>query len=161
VNNSSRGNTSAPPGQDPGSPGRAAGPLRRLGALLYDGLLLLGLWLAASGLVLALAPDGPGAARRRLVQGAVLAATALFYGYFWTHGGQTLGMRAWRLRLVGLEGGPVGWGRALARLAAAPLAWLPLGLGVWWCLLDPRGLAWHDRLSGTRPVPAPPGGRPR
>jgi hypothetical protein len=35
-------------------------------------------------------------------------------------------------------------------------------LGYWWIIVDPDGLAWHDRLSGTRiefdrdPPPDPP-----
>ena len=83
---------------------------------------------------------------------ALLATWALFYLWFWTHGGQTLGMRAWRIRLLSAEGATVGLGRALLRLGAAAISTLPLGLGHLWLLLDRDRLAWHDRLSGTRLV---------
>jgi uncharacterized RDD family membrane protein YckC len=128
------------------------GLLRRLAAMLYDGLLLLALFSVTAALGVAanrgeaIAPDNwlfP------LVLGLVWAA---FYLWFWTHGGQTLGMRAWRMRLVTRDGMPVGPGRGLIRLAAALLSTLPLGLGHLWALVDRDRLAWHDRLSGTRLV---------
>ena len=55
---------------------------------------------------------------------AWLALVAWFYlALSWTRGGQTLGMRAWRCRLVTADGGPVGWGRTVARFAAALVSW--------------------------------------
>ena len=85
----------------------------------------------------------------------VLLVLFLFFGSFWVYGGQTLGMRAWRLRVEGREGGPVDWPQASRRFAAAFLAWLPMGAGVLWLIIDRDGLAWHDRLSGTRVVLLP------
>ncbi|MGB5613384.1 MAG: RDD family protein, partial [Sedimenticolaceae bacterium] len=77
---------------------------------------------------------------------------AAFFSWFWTHGGQTLGMRAWRLKLLDSEGDPVTLKLSLIRLGAALLSALPLGLGYLWVLIDRDGLAWHDRLSRTRLV---------
>ena len=73
----------------------------------------------------------------------------------WTRGGQTLGMRAWRCRLVAADGEPVGWGQTVARFAAALVSWAALGLGFWWALADPERRTWHDRWSGTRIVLVP------
>jgi uncharacterized RDD family membrane protein YckC len=78
-----------------------------------------------------------------------------FFGWFWVHGGQTLGMRAWRLRLVSADGGPVSWKQAAIRFAAALLSWSCLGLGFFWALIDREKRAWHDRLSGTRLILLP------
>jgi uncharacterized RDD family membrane protein YckC len=77
---------------------------------------------------------------------------AVFFGWFWTHGGQTLGMRAWRLKLLDSSGNPVTWRQSLIRYGAAWLSLLALGLGYIWVWIDPQGLSWHDRLSGTRLV---------
>jgi len=85
----------------------------------------------------------------------LLAATTLFFGLSWTRGGQTPGMRAWRLQLRRTDGGPVRWPAALSRFAFAFLAWLPLGAGVLWCAIDARRRAWHDALSGTEVVLLP------
>lgn len=69
------------------------------------------------------------------------------YGGFWVRGGQTLGLRSWRLRL---DGGPITWMHAFKHFAGAILSWPPLGLGFLWPIFDREKLAWHDRLSGTR-----------
>ncbi len=135
-------------------PAEPAGLARRLAAILYDSLLM------AAALYAAAIPavwfyEGavpPGAIGFQ----AWLAFVAwLYLAVSWTRGGQTLGMRAWRCRLVTTEGGPVGWGRTVARFAAAIVSWAALGLGFWWALADPQRLCWHDRWSGTRIVLVP------
>lgn len=129
-----------------------AGLGRRLAALGYDLLVLLAVWfLAATPVVLVSGPpDTP--IGRLLFRLYLVAVTVWFLVWFWTHGGQTVGMRAWRLQLVAADGGPVTRAQALKRAAAAPLSWLTLGLGYAWSWLDPQRRSWHDRLSGTRVV---------
>jgi uncharacterized RDD family membrane protein YckC len=122
---------------------------RRLAAAAYDALLLAAIWMVTSmldALVWGLAGVPHNV---HVLRGELLLAGLAFFGWFWTHGGQTLGMRAWRLRLRRADGGAIGWTTALSRYAFAWLAWLPLGLGVLASALDPQRRAWHDRLSGT------------
>lgn len=132
---------------------------RRLGALLYDAVLLLGLLMLA--ILVLIVPYDLLAARpyphgdplyRTLLQLYLLAVIGGFYVYFWTRGGQTLGMRTWRFRVLRDDGAPLSLSDALRRFAWATLSLAPVGLGLWWCLLDREGLAWHDRRSHTRPV---------
>ena len=144
----------------PAEPGVAADSLepaglaRRFAAMFYDALLMAAaLYAAAIPAVWvhggAVPPDDPWFR-------AWLALVAWFYlAVSWTRGGQTLGMRAWRCRLVTTDGGPVGWGRTVARFAAALVSWAALGLGYWWALADPQRRCWHDRWSGTRIVLVP------
>ena len=73
-----------------------------------------------------------------------------FYAWFWHKSGQTLGMRAWRIRIVSEFGGNPSWGVAYLRLVFALLSWACFGLGYWWRLFKPY--TWHDRLSQTRIV---------
>lgn len=127
------------------------GLLRRLAAMLYDGMVLVALLMVAGAVWVAL-HRGPAAPGDWLFRAWLLAVSAAFYAGFWTRG-ETLGLRAWKLRIVGPGGHPPGWGRGLLRFAAAILSWLPLGLGFLWVLVDRDRLAWHDRLSGTRLVP--------
>jgi uncharacterized RDD family membrane protein YckC len=149
--------TSSPPA----APVRA-GLLRRLGALLYDGLLLLALLIVATALFL---PFTGGEAvdprTHPLLEFAYRVVLVLlivgFNGLFWTRRGQTLGMASWRLRVEREDGRLLTWGDTLRRLAWALLALLPLGLGYAWILVDPQRRAWHDRLSGTRVVVLPKG----
>lgn len=134
---------------------------RRCGALAYDGLLLVALWMAVSALVLALSGGWLAEPERPLwlvytLRAILVLVTGLFFGGFWTHGGQTLGMRTWRLRLVNsADAGPVRWKQALLRLAAACLSAGALGLGFFWVLIDRERRSWHDRLSGTHLVVVP------
>lgn len=127
---------------------------RRLAAIFYDAWLVAALWLlGAIADTLARAGLGIGSdGSHLLLQLYLLGSPALFFGWFWTHGGQTLGMRAWRLKLLDREGAPVGWRGALIRYAAAWLSLLAFGLGYLWVWIDRDRLAWHDRLSGTRLV---------
>jgi uncharacterized RDD family membrane protein YckC len=126
--------------------------VRRLAALGYDSLLLGGVLIVFTFTVF-FARGARGVPPGTLwFQLSLAAVVGLFYCSFWTHGGQTLGMRAWRIRLVREDGGRVGWGRALVRFLAAWVAVLPLGLGYWWSLFDPQRRCWHDRLSRTAVV---------
>jgi uncharacterized RDD family membrane protein YckC len=128
---------------------------KRFAAFCYDVLVLVGL-IASFTLVVVLINGGaivPGSLWFRL---AVVAIVALFFCGFWTHGGQTLGMRAWRVRVVGPDGAPPSWPRAALRFAAGLLALLPLGLGLWWGIFDAQRRGWHDRLTDTRVVRVPP-----
>lgn len=129
---------------------------RRLASALYDGLVLIAIWMVVVMAELFLLEGVAGLpASKPLLRALLLTAAALFFGYSWTRGGQTLGMRAWRLQLRRTDGQSITWPTALARLAFAWLAWLPLGLGVLWCAIDPRKRAWHDTLSGTEVVLLP------
>lgn len=125
---------------------------RRLAALVYDTLLIAGLFVGFTFIVVLARGMRPVEPESGWLLFSLLAIGILFYAWFWTHGGQTLGMRAWKIRLVTRAGEPVRWSRAFARCAAAALAALPAGCGYWWCLFDRDKLCWHDRLSATVPV---------
>ena len=128
---------------------------RRLAALLYDALLLLGL-LFVFTLLLIFARGGRAIAAGTVWYEASLIAVAFaFCGLSWTRGGQTVGMKAWRIRVVGLDASSLDWRRAALRFFASWLSLLPLGLGYWWALVDRERCSWHDRLSGTRVLRAP------
>lgn len=120
-----------------------------MGAVLYDALLLLAVLFLATAIVLPLNAGEAFTARQYLYTAYLLAISFLFYAWFWTHGGQTLGMRAWKIRLCDPQGRDVGWGRALGRFVAALLSWSCLGLGFCWCWFDKERLCWHDKLSGS------------
>ena len=132
------------------------GLLRRLGAMAYDALLLLAILMMLSyPYVWFTGGVKPGFLIRTAYQLYLLAICFLYYAGFWVRGGQTLGLRTWRLKLVRDDGGPITWAIALKRFASALLSWLCLGLGFLWILYDRDKLAWHDRLSGTRLVRLP------
>lgn len=129
--------------------------LRRSAAIFYDLLLLAGLVMVVT-LLLILIRGGEAIPSRSWWYGTVLLGVSfLFFGYSWTRGGQTLGARAWRLRVTSLDGAEVSWKQAVLRYLAGWLLLLPPGLGFIWAWRDPQGLCWHDRLSGTRVLREP------
>jgi uncharacterized RDD family membrane protein YckC len=131
---------------------KPAGLLPRLGAALYDGLLLLALFFLAAALVDPFMPQDHVPAGALWFRLYLLLVAFFFYGWFWTHGGQTLGMRAWRLRVVCRDGRPLRWPRAALRFLVAVPSWASL-LGVLWCVAG--GHALHDRFSGTQTLRLP------
>ena len=53
---------------------------------------------------------------------AFLAIVAIaFYGYFWSKGGQTIGMKAWSLRVQNSDGSNINFTQALIRMATSAL----------------------------------------
>lgn len=148
---------------------------RRLGAFIYEGVLLFGVIMAA-GLVYALLTN-----QRHALQGStglriyLFVVLGLYFVWFWTRQGQTLAMRTWRIKLVTVSGDRPGALRASCRYLVAWLWFLPALLSLW--LWGVRGggaafgavtvgvlayaaLAWlnpqrqflHDIVCGTRLV---------
>ena len=113
--------------------------LRRLAALLYDALLLAAVLVAATGLAMlcvalisgsTAAKDGGILTHNPFFQTYLLLVCFFFYAGFWVHGGQTLGMRAWRLRVQTQDGKPITWKQALLRFFSAG-AWLLVLIAVY------------------------------
>jgi uncharacterized RDD family membrane protein YckC len=134
---------------DADNPARPASLLRRLAALCYDSLLLLAIWFIATAILLPFSSGEAIPANNPLLSTYLLFISFFFYAWFWRHGGQTLGMRAWRLQLRNLRPGPVTWLQALLRFMVAIPAALLSGLGYLWMLFDKQKLTWHDRYSET------------
>ncbi|MFI3184978.1 MAG: RDD family protein [Methylococcaceae bacterium] len=125
------------------------GLLRRLTVILYDLLLLIALFFVATALVLPLNAGQAFTARQFFFPLYLLLVSFLFYAWFWTHGGQTLGLRAWKIKLLTLDRKPISWKQALLRFIFAILSWSFFGLGFLWILIDKNQRSWHDHLSKT------------
>jgi uncharacterized RDD family membrane protein YckC len=123
-----------------------AGLFRRLMAMLYDLLLLFSLLLFATASAL-LVTRGTLDYHHPLFRTYLFLVCFMFYAWFWTHGGQTLGMRAWRLRVQRLDGRPITLWQALLRFLSAIPSWAVFGLGYLWLLIDKKHMALHDRIS--------------
>ncbi|WFM71770.1 RDD family protein [Halomonas sp. CKK8] len=141
-----------------------AGLGRRLGAMLYDGLLVLAIWivmvsahLAVVRLVLEVPAEQVGTGLVQVLSlRLLLAVTAfVFFAFFWTRGGMTLGMQAWRLRVQTLDGCSITGFQALQRFLVAGISLAAFGLGYLWILVDGEKRSWPDIASGTRVVVLP------
>ncbi|MEW9897027.1 RDD family protein [Chitinivorax sp. PXF-14] len=173
----------------------AASPWRRLLCMLYEFVILFALVFVVGLLLpMALLPLAQRAGLTAVVQGPwfwrliwmlVLGAVAGYFVRSWTRGGQTLAMRAWRLRLV-MEGDrPLDWRQAATRLCLLALCFGgPVLTGAWyrhqpsvlpyfaascvfllvvlaWAWLDDDRRFLYDRLTATRTALLPPCGAKR
>lgn len=118
----------------PSAPPAPAGLFRRLAAQFYDFLLAAALWLIAAFAVL---PLTGGEAITTATHGMLawlyfawlLIVAFGYFGLCWVRGGQTLGLRAWRCRLMSADGGRIGWRGAALRFAGGLLIALPAVAG--------------------------------
>ncbi len=124
----------------------------RLLALTYDFFPVLALWFVTAGAFTAMHGDAVRGGWLGAVEFVALWAVAGLYATAsWRRGGQTIGMRPWRMRVVDRrEEGNASWRRLWLRYAIGSLSLLMAGAGFWWAWLDRDGLTWHDRMSGTR-----------
>ena len=129
---------------------------RRLAAILYDAVLLFGVLGVAATLALAANRGQPVGYNNPVYISYMSLVAFLFYAWFWTHGGQTLVMKTWRIRVQTREGTAISWTQALLRFVVAIVSWLALGLGFLWSLIDKERLTWHDRYSMSVIVQLPP-----
>lgn len=164
---------------EPASPALA----RRMACFVYEGVLLFGVLMIAGYLFSSLTQQRNAMVGRHALEGFLFLVLGIYFGWFWSHGGQTVAMKAWHVRVVTAAGGPVGQARAIARYVLA-YAWFMPGLALPW-LLHTRSAAgifgwlfgWvtvyallslllpgrqflHDLIAGTRLVVVPPKPRP-
>lgn len=130
-----------------------AGLGRRLGAMLYDTLVVIALWMVLGFVAVAL--NGGEANETPLFHSVLLVATFAFFAFSWMRGGMTLGMQAWRLRIQTPEGGRITLTQALLRFFVGLASWIAIGLGYWWILFDGEKRSWSDIASGSRVVVLP------
>lgn len=138
--------------QDISMKGSVPGFWRRMLALAYEFLLLLGVWFVAAFLFHLIFRDTSAEYFRPLFQFYLLCVGGIYFIWFWTHGGQTLAMQTWKLRLVSANGGKVTMQQAMVRYIFAVIGISFLGFGLLWALFNRDRQFLHDKLAGTRIV---------
>ncbi|HEC58364.1 hypothetical protein LCGC14_0582350 [marine sediment metagenome] len=127
--------------------------LRHLAVIVYDLLLLASVLLFAAAIAVglnAVVTDGQAiTAGNPFFFIYLLGVSFLFYGWFWTHGGQTLGMRTWKVFLRSNNLHSVTWRQAFLRFTTALPSWLALGIGFWWQWFCKGKKSWPDLISNT------------
>jgi uncharacterized RDD family membrane protein YckC len=164
-----------PPHAETASPPLTPGLMRRLACFVYEGVLLFGVVMAA-GLAYGVAFGQRDAMLGRAgLQALLFIVLGAYFTWFWSHGGQTLAMKTWRIRLVQSDGKPAPPLRCTLRWLLA-WAWFAPALLALWLAGNPRGWTvaaalsagvagyallarlradrqfWHDAVCGTRLV---------
>ncbi|EGQ8018765.1 RDD family protein [Vibrio sp. B511a] len=147
-----------------------AGLFRRLAALIYDTLIIIAIEMMAAGIVMAVvfALNAAGLlsygeyadAADMLGKHPVLSPLftlylagvwIYFFVFFWTRAGQTLGMRAWKLRVRNTkDGAPITVTQALIRISTSGF-----GLANLTVPIDPKKRGFHDIWAKTEVVVLP------
>lgn len=142
--------------------------------MVYESMLLFAVLFISDWLFSTLLQQRHALHLRHAGQAWLFLVLSLYFVWFWTHGGQTLAMKTWKVKLVTNDGQSVNTGRAVARYLLAWL-WVLPGLGIasftgakaWglvlipganillWSMtafLDPQRQFLHDRIAGTKIV---------
>ncbi|WP_374255766.1 RDD family protein [Aquabacterium sp.] len=160
---------------------RAQGPapavLRRMAAFLYEGVLLFGLVMVVGAVYSISVNQQHGLRGREGMMAVQFLALALYFIWMWTHGGQTLALKTWQLRVLSANGQPISPRQALTRFMLSWLWFMPAWITAWaaeqltglhasgllygimlaWIViyaaltrLLPQGQFLHDVICGTR-----------
>ena len=122
------------------------GLLRRLASMVYEAVLLFAVAFFAAWVFFFASGgrDASAGGMRHLLQLFIVLFFAAYFLWSWLRGGQTLAMKAWRIRLIDIT--PA---RALLRLVLAAIL-VPTGISLIWALFDHDRQFLHDRLAHSR-----------
>ena len=171
MSGASGGAAAGSPAEQPPAPGLG----RRLACFVYEGVLLFGVLMVAGLLYGTLTDQRHALLGRHGLQAFRFVVLGGYFGWFWSHGGQTVAMKTWRIRVLRADGVPLSWARALWRYLLGWLWFAPALLALWWAgaastgpifaalatgvagyaglaWLRPDRQFWHDVVGGTRLV---------
>lgn len=122
---------------------------RRLMAILYDGLLLFSILFFATVIILPFKGGAAVASHNISYNLYLVIISYIYFAWQWIHGGQTLGMRAWRIRVLNYDGEMTDWKHASLRFVFSMVSWLICAIGFLWSLIDNQKRTLHDLWSRT------------
>lgn len=138
---------------------------RRLAAMVYDGLILLALYIMTGFALIAIIKalnngEFPGTLPAAVNFSVFFIIAFFYYSDSWRRrNGQTIGMKAWGLKLVNENDGPLQLSQCMLRVGIGFFSLVIFGLGFFWMLIDKQQRNWHDMASLTRVVFIPKAAR--
>lgn len=131
------------------APPRRAGLRRRIASMMYEILLIAALFLVSGFFFIGIMQKFDRDFVRPIFQLAILFVCGTYFVWFWVHGGQTVAMKAWRLKLIEDSGRLISKKCGIFRFIFAILSLGLFGAGFIWALFDADRKFLHDRLLGT------------
>jgi uncharacterized RDD family membrane protein YckC len=131
---------------------RVSGFTRLLASVFYDAMLLTAVLFFAT-LALLLIPEDyrNSSSLSDLAKVAwYLLVSYIYFVGFWLKGGQTPGMKPWKITLVTMQGDPPKLKQVTLRFFTAILSWALAGMGFVWMIVDSNHYSLHDHLSGSK-----------
>ena len=126
---------------------------KHFASFLYDIFPLIGLFIVTS-LIVAIIRKGDIVAQHTLwFDVLIFSEMILYYVYSWKLGGQTLGMRAWKIKIIPSdERLNLTWLQALIRFIIGVASTLLLGMGLFWKLVSKNNQSWMDLASRSKTI---------
>jgi uncharacterized RDD family membrane protein YckC len=140
---------------------------RRFAAMFYDFILCIALMMVMTGLYMMIANlvlggdtyknmnDSGQSVHDPLLSSILFISLYVFFGFFWTKSGQTLGMQVWHIRVQNKDNTTISWNQALLRFLMGMISWLAFGLGHLWPLFDHEKRSWQCIFSNSELVRTP------
>ena len=122
-------------------------PLKRIAASIYDLFLLLGVWFAVGSFAVWI--NGGIIEVKWIGPSLVLTSTWIFYGYFWTHGGKTLGMAVWKFEIYSIDENKINFQKVSIRFFSNIITILLGGIPLVFMYFSKNNLSLSDYLSKT------------
>lgn len=131
---------------------------RRLAAMVYDSIVVIAIWMVVGFIVL----SAFGIDQAQLVENdrvvmdpyyritlfsSMLLSAYLFFAWFWTHSGQTLGMQAWKIRVQNSDNSAISYKQSLIRCVIAPISFIFFGAGYFYMFCNAEKLTLPDLVS--------------
>jgi uncharacterized RDD family membrane protein YckC len=131
---------------------------RRLAAMVYDSIVIIAIWMVVGFIVL----SAFGIDQAQIVENdhvvmdpyyritlfsSMLLSAYLFFAWFWTHSGQTLGMQAWKIRVQNSDASAISYKQSLIRCITAPFSFVLFGAGYFYLFFNTERLTLPDLLS--------------
>jgi len=129
-----------------------AGPLRQFLAMFYDAWLLAAVLMVASALTLPFTQSEPVKPGNPFMTTYIFFVWYGFYAWFWTHGGQTLGMRSWKIKITTDNAQQITLWHTLLRFISGLPAWALIGIGGYLMMADNPNLQ-HPILKALVNIP--------
>ncbi|WP_193166269.1 RDD family protein [Microbulbifer hainanensis] len=139
-----------------------AGVGRRIAALLYDTLIIMGLLMVYGFIAMMVASAVVGlnchpethdynpCVSGPVFQLGMVAVIAAYFIWSWRAAGQTIGMRAWRLLLASPDGVQLSWRQCFLRALVAPISLACFGAGFFWAWTRADRATWQDIYSNSQ-----------
>jgi len=122
---------------------------RRIAALIYDSLIIFSYLLLMTALAMLVTQRTSFLPFRSLFLSYLIISLGLFLTWFWQRDGQTLGMLAWKIKLIDKNNQKLTWKKAWLRYFYLLFS-VASGIGLLWCLVDKQKQSLHDKLANTK-----------
>ena len=122
-------------------------PLKRIAASIYDLFLLLGVWFTVGSLAVWI--NGGIIETKWIGPFLVFISTWIFYGYFWIHGGKTLGMAVWKFEIYSIDENKINFQKVSIRFFSNVITVLLGGTPLILMYFSKNNLSLSDYLSKT------------